>query len=89
MECVWKHQIPSESSILEGLTRTNGKSLNDKALATLMVEVESAVNSRPLTVETLSDISSQMLFSPSNLLTMKTSVIIPPPGVFTKQDLYL
>lgn len=58
MECVWKHQIPSESSVLEGLTRTNGKSLNDKALETLMVEVESAVNSRPLTVETLSDISN-------------------------------
>ena len=50
-----------------------------------MAEVESIINSRPLTVETLSDINS---LSPSNLLTMKTNVVMPPPGVFTKPDLY-
>ena len=53
-----------------------------------MAEVESIINSRPLTVETLSDINSQIPLSPSNLLTMKTNVVMCPPGVFTKPDLY-
>ena len=53
-----------------------------------MAEVESIINSRPLTVETLNAINSQIPLSPSNLLTMKTNVVMPPPGVFTKPDLY-
>ena len=53
-----------------------------------MVEVESITNSRPLTVETLSDINSQILLSPSNLLTIKANVVMPLPGIFTKPDLY-
>ena len=40
-------------------------------------------------METLNDISSsQIPLSPSNLLTMKIHVFMPPPGVFTKPDLY-
>ena len=76
------------TGILEGLLKIQGQSLNDEALRTLMAEVESIINSRPLTVETLSDINSQIPLSPSNLLTMKTNVVMPPPGVFTKPDLY-
>ena len=47
-----------------------------------MAEVGSIINSRPLTVETLSDINSQILLSPSNLLAIKTNVVMPPPRVF-------
>ena len=85
---VWERQIRTARGILEGLLKTHGQSLNDEALRTLMAEVESIINSRPLTVETLSDINSQIPLSPSNLLTMKTNVVMPPPGVFTKPDLY-
>ena len=53
-----------------------------------MIEVEMIVNSRPLTVENLNDISSNMALFPSNLLTMKTNVVMPPPGNFMKPDLY-
>ena len=53
-----------------------------------MAEVESIINSRPLTVETLSDINSQIPLLPSNLLPVKTNVVMPPPGVFTKPHLY-
>ena len=53
-----------------------------------MTEVESIIYSRPLTVETLSNIDSQIALSPSNLLKIKTNVAMPPPGVFTKRDLY-
>ena len=45
-------------------------------------------DSRLLTVETLSDANSQTPLSPCNLLTRKTSVVLPPPGNFDRPDLY-
>ena len=53
-----------------------------------MTEVEAIVNSRSLTVETISDPQSLTPLSLSNLLTMKSRVIIPPPGSFVRPDLY-
>ena len=53
-----------------------------------MGEVKSIINSRPLTVETLSDINSQIPLSPSNLLLMKTNFVMPPPGLFTIPEKY-
>ena len=85
---VWERQIRSARRILEGLMRTHGQSLNDESLRTLMTEVEMIVNSRQLTVENLNDVSSNMPLSPSNLLTMKTNVVMPPPRNFMKPDLY-
>ena len=85
---VWEHQIQSARTILEGLLRTHSHSLNDKSLRTLMAEVELIINLRPLTVETISDPKSEIPLSPSNLLTMKTSVVMPPPGEFSKPDAY-
>ena len=46
-----------------------------------MAETEAIINSRPLTVESLSDINSEIpLF---NLLTMKIDVIMPPPQEYS------
>ena len=36
---------------------TQGQSLNDEALRTLMAQVESIISSRPHTVETFSDVT--------------------------------
>ena len=83
---VWERQIRSARTILEGLLKTHSHSLNDESLRTLMAEVELIINSRPLTVETISDSKSEIPLSPSNLLTMKTSVVMPPPGEFSKPD---
>ena len=47
-----------------------------------MIEVEAIVNSRPLAVEV------EAAISPSNLLTMKSKVVMPPPGSFGTVDLY-
>ena len=63
-------------TILEALLKTHGSSLNDENLRTLITETEAIINSRPLTVETLSDVNSEMPLSPSHLLTMKTDVIL-------------
>ena len=85
---VWERQIRTVRTILSSLLRTHGKSLNDENFRTLLVEVEGIVNSRPLTTETLSDVDSQLPLSPVNLLTMKSSVIAPPPGSFEDADIY-
>ena len=61
---------------------------NDKGLRTLVAETEAIINSRSLTVESLSDINREILLSPSNLLTMKCDFIMPLPRVFNRPDLY-
>ena len=53
-----------------------------------MAELGAVINSRTLTVETVSDSNSLILISPSNLLTMKTSVIMPLQWTFKGVDLY-
>ena len=53
-----------------------------------MTEVEGILNSRPLTVETINDLTSFQPLSPMNLLTMKSKVVSPPPGKFLKPDVY-
>ena len=65
-----------------------GQSLNDKALRTLMAEVESIISSRPHTVETFSDVNSRIPHHLSSLLKMKASVVIYSPAIFTKPDLF-
>ena len=49
----------------------------------MLIEVEIIVNSGPLTTDLLSDVHSMIPLSPINLLTLKSKVVIPPPGVFT------
>ena len=64
------------------------KSLDDESLRTLMAEAEAVVNSRPLTVETISDVTSPLPLSSSNLITIKSNAVMPPPGRFESPDLY-
>ena len=70
------------------MLKTHAASLNDESLRTLMIETEAIVNSRPLTTNTLCDVNSEMPLSPNNILTMKTKVVMPPPGVFDQADVY-
>ena len=62
--------------------------LNDEGLKTLPAEAEIIINSRPLTVESLSDINSEVPLSPRNLVTIKSDTIMPPPRMFKRLDLY-
>ena len=85
---VWERQIRSARNVLTCLMKTHSASLDDESLRTLMVETESIINSRPLTTETLSDAASPKPLCPSNLLHMKSNVVLPPPGEFCRADLY-
>ena len=84
---VWERQIRSVRSVLSSLLKEHASRLNDESLHTLFVEVEAIVNSRPLTVESLSDPTMKPL-TPNHLLTMKSKVVLPPPRVFQKADVY-
>ena len=53
-----------------------------------MYEAAAIVNSRPLTTDNLNDPLSLSPLTPNQLLTMKTNVLLPPPGRFENSDLY-
>ena len=84
---VWERQIRSAKNVLNNLLRKHPARLNDEALYTFLTEVESIVNSRPLTVDNLGDESVDAL-SPFNLLTMKSKLVLQPPGKFEEADIY-
>ena len=54
---VWERQIRSASAILSAFLTTHGKNLDYESLQMLMAEAEAVVNSRPLTVETISNVT--------------------------------
>ena len=85
---VWETQIRSAYAILASMLKTHGKSLDNEALLTLMTEVEGILNSRPLTMEMINEPSSFQPLAPANILTMKSEVVISPPGKFLRPDLY-
>ena len=85
---VWERQIRTARNILNSLLKTHGASLTDESLQTLLTEVEAIVNSRPLTTDVINDVTSLVPLSPINLLTMKSRVVMPPPGVFTSAVIY-
>ena len=54
-----------------------------------MCETEAIVNSRPLTATNLTSPNGSEPLTPNHLLTMKSRVLMPPPGEFLKEDIYL
>ena len=86
MEGVWERQIRSAWTILLSLLNTHERSLKDESLKTLLTETEAILNSRPLIVDTLGDVQSEQPVCPSNILTMKSKAVLPPPGQFVKAD---
>ena len=81
---IWDRKIRSARGILASLLQTHGHSFDEESLQTLMA----VINSRPLTVETINEGQGFKPFSPNNLLTTKSKVVMPPPGVFQRPDLY-
>ena len=84
---VWERMIKSIRNVLDAILKDHHARLNDESLHTLLVEAENIVNSRPLTLENLTDPDSEPLTA-NKLLTLKTKVVMPPPGVFQKEHIY-
>ena len=84
----WERQIRTIRRILSGLLLEFPERMDDETLRTLFCEVKAIVNSRPLTPvsDSPDDLSP---LTPNNALGMDTGVIVPPPGIFQKEDIYL
>ena len=85
---VWERQIKTVRAVLSSILVSNATQLDDESLRTLMCEAESIVNSRPLTVNQLTDPDSPEPLTPNHLVTMKSKVLLPPPGLFERADVY-
>ena len=84
---VWERQIRTIRNVLSSLLQNYGGRLDDEAFRTLMCEVESIVNSRPLTFPS-DDPNDLEALTPNHILTMKP-VLLPPPGHFQSSDVYI
>ncbi|XP_030600875.1 uncharacterized protein LOC115790965 [Archocentrus centrarchus] len=86
---VWERQIRTIRSVLTSILEQSGKQLDSSSLRTFLYEVMAVINSRPLTTNQLCDPSNPEPLTPNHILTMKSTIISPPPGRFVKEDLYL
>ena len=85
---IWERQIRTVRSVLSAILEKNGTQLDDESLRTYLCECEAIINSRPLTVNNLSDPGSLEPLTPSHLLTLKSKVVLPLPGMFQSPDAY-
>ena len=81
---VWERLIRSARNILKGMGERHGGRLSTPQLRTLLYEVMAVMNSRPLGVVT----DEQTPLTPNMLLTMKSQLTLPPPGLFEDADIY-
>ena len=85
---VWGRQIRTIQQVLAGISHEHGERLDDESFHTFLCEIEAIVNSRPITFVS-NDTDDLQPLSPNNLLTMKSSIILPPPGNFQREDIYM
>ncbi|XP_028425847.1 uncharacterized protein LOC114549652 [Perca flavescens] len=85
---VWERQIRTVRSVLSCVLSKSAGRLDDASLRTFFYEAMSIVNSRPLTTDSINDPKSLEPLTPNHLLTMKSSVPLPPPGKFVAEDVY-
>ena len=85
---VWERQIRTVRSVLTALLDGNAGVLDGEAFQMLICEAEAIVNSRPLTLDNLSDPDSLAPWTPNHIVTMKKKPVLPPPGVFPREDQY-
>jgi len=85
---VWERQIRTTRKVLAGLMEEYGHCLNEESFRTLMCEVEAIINSRPLTTASGEPDDLEPL-TPNHILTTKSTVILPPPWEFQKNDIYM
>ena len=86
---VWERQIRSARSISASLLKQHGESLNNESLRTLLVQVEGIISARPITCDNIGDVNSTVPLNPMQLLSMKRKIVMPPPGIFQKEDIYV
>lgn len=85
----WERQIRTIRSVLTSMLDQSSRRLDGSSLRTYLYEVMAIINSRPSTAHLLNDPTGPQALTPNHILTMKSSIVLPPPGEFVKEDLYL
>ena len=85
---VFERQIGTVRRVFEGILQEFGSSLNVESLTTFLYEAAAIVNARPLACVNIND-ETLMPLTPNHLLTMKSRIVVSPPGTFVKHDMYL
>lgn len=80
----WERLICSVRKVLNSTLQT--KHLDEEGLQTALCEVESILNSRPITLES-TDPNDLEALTPNHLLLLKSNPSLPP-GLFRRDDLY-
>ena len=83
---VWERQIRSVRNVLSSILMNKSIKLDTNTLRTFLYEAMAIVNCRPLTTHHEDD--PEIPLSPNQLLTMKSKVVLPPPGEFDQTDTY-
>jgi len=81
---IFEREIRTIKKVLNALLREQKITFNDEIFCTLLCEVESVLNNRPLT-EVSSDPECNEALTPNHLLLFNAGVTLPP-GVFTRDD---
>lgn len=81
----WERLIRTVRSVLSGILAQSHGRLDQSSARTLLYEVMSIVNSRPITTGNDAD---QEPLTPNHLLLMRSDVVVPPPGEFGDVELY-
>ncbi|XP_067943414.1 uncharacterized protein [Watersipora subatra] len=83
-----ERMIHSIRAVLNAMTFKLKNKLDTITLRTFFYEAGNIINSRPLTATSTSDPKDHVI-TPNHILTMKCqSLLAPPPGNFTENDLY-
>lgn len=81
---IWERQIRTVRRILNSLLKE--QAVNDDCIQTIMCEVESIINGRPLT-SISDDVNDLEPLTPNHLLLLKSQPSMPP-GIFSKDNTY-
>lgn len=84
----WERQIRT-ISVLTSILDQSSRGLDGSSLRTYLYEVMAIINSRPLIGHLLNDPAGPQPLTPNPILIMNFSIVLPPPGDFVKEDLYL
>ncbi|XP_074658618.1 uncharacterized protein LOC141911528 [Tubulanus polymorphus] len=84
---VWERLIRSVRRVLRSLMKEQMTRLDDESFHTLLCEVESILNNRPITRNS-SDPADMEVLTPNHVLLYKPGLCLPP-GVFVKTDMYV
>jgi len=82
----YEREIRSVRKVLNGLLLEQPLKLSDEQLCTLLCEVESVLNCRPIT-EMSDDKDDLEALTPNHLLLLHSGATLPP-GLFSKEDCY-